>query len=96
MPHTTLYLPVSIRQRPTSARAAVALSATEADRRRAANVAEHTSAGSGVDADATLSTMAVKEPDRCHDGGWEAALEAVEQLTVAVSRVGDAGALESA
>jgi hypothetical protein len=47
-------------------------------------------------ADATLSTMAVKEPDRSHDGGWEAALEAVEQLTVAVSRVGDAGALESA
>ena len=47
-------------------------------------------------ADATLSTMAVKEPDRSHDGAWEAALEAVEQLTVAVSRVGDAGALESA
>jgi hypothetical protein len=44
----------------------------------------------------TLSTMAVKEPDRSHDGDWEAALEAVEQLAVAVSRVGDAGALESA
>jgi hypothetical protein len=38
----------------------------------------------------------VKEPDRSHDGDWEAALEAVEQLTVAVSRVVDAGALESA
>jgi hypothetical protein len=40
--------------------------------------------------------MAVKEPDRSHAGDWEAALEAVEQFTVAVSRVGDAGALESA
>jgi hypothetical protein len=40
--------------------------------------------------------MAVKEPDRSHDGAWETALEAVEQLTVAVSRVADAGALQSA
>jgi hypothetical protein len=40
--------------------------------------------------------MAVEEPDRSLDGDWEAALEAVEQLTVAVSRVGDADALESA
>jgi hypothetical protein len=40
--------------------------------------------------------MAVKEPDRSHDGDWKAAREAVEQLTAAVSRVGDAGALESA
>ena len=54
------------------------------------------SSGDSNDADATLSTMAMKEPDRSHDGAWEAALEAVEQLTVAVSRVGDAGALESA
>jgi hypothetical protein len=54
------------------------------------------SGGDSNRADATLSTMAVKEPDRSHDGGWEAALEAVEQLTVAVSRVADAGALESA
>jgi hypothetical protein len=38
--------------------------------------------------------MAVKEPDRRHDGAWEAALEAVEQLTVAVSRIADAGALQ--
>ncbi len=49
-----------------------------------------------VHADATLSTMAVKEPDRSLDGAWEAALEAVEQLTVAVSRVAAAGALQSA
>jgi uncharacterized ParB-like nuclease family protein len=54
------------------------------------------SGGDSNHADATLSTMAAKEPDRSHDGDWEAALEAVEQLTVAVSRVGDAGALESA
>jgi hypothetical protein len=40
--------------------------------------------------------MAVKEPDRSHDGAWAASLEAVEQLTVAVSRVADAGALQSA
>jgi hypothetical protein len=38
-------------------------------------------------ADATLSTMAVNEPDRGDNGDWEAALEAVEQFTVAVSRV---------
>jgi hypothetical protein len=40
--------------------------------------------------------MAVKEPDRSHDGAWEAALEAAEQHTVAVSRVADEGALKSA
>jgi hypothetical protein len=40
--------------------------------------------------------MAVKEPIRSHDGDWEAALETGGQLTVAVSRVGDAGALKSA
>jgi len=40
--------------------------------------------------------MAVNEPVRSHDGDSDAALEAAEQLTVAVSRVGDAGVLESA
>ena len=36
-------------------------------------------------ADATLSTMAVTEPDRGHDGEWKAEPEAVEQPTAAGS-----------